>query len=362
MDTARVSLLEIEQLSSEKCSEKRRELLRRVTDLFFVTEAHQSEDERETFGTVMDRVAFELELEARAELAERMSDARSAPRGLLRKLATDDITVAKPVLERSTCLTQEDLAEIAAEKGQDHLLAISGRKDLSEKITDVLVSRGDRQVLSKVVRNESARFSRQGFSTLANRGDSSVGEHMLKRGDLPKELLDEVKERVKEKPKEEFAGHAVPVASRDLDAIVDSKAQRFAAVPRGKGERRPLSDEVAHLHRTGRLDETMVASFARSQRLDDSIHAVALLTGLDQAMVEHCLFEADLAALGVLCKSHKFNKGTFAALLQLRVLEDRLPGTAVIGAMQRYDLLTEDNAQRVMRFLKVRLSTEATNH
>jgi len=50
-------------------------------------------------------------------------------------------------------LTTPDLIDIAARKSQPHLLAISNRSSLSEDLTDVLIERGDREVISKLAEN-----------------------------------------------------------------------------------------------------------------------------------------------------------------------------------------------------------------
>jgi len=101
MPNAHSCLTDIESLSNETSSEKRREVLHRVTDLFFHTTEQQEPGDVNAFGNVMERIAYELEIEARAELSERLSKADKAPRQLIRRLAVDDIAVAKPVLERS---------------------------------------------------------------------------------------------------------------------------------------------------------------------------------------------------------------------------------------------------------------------
>ena len=63
---------------------------------------------------------------------------------------------------------------IARARGQDHLLAISKRDTLSERVTDVLVNRGDQVVVRSVAGNDGARFSEGGLTRLLDkaRGDA----------------------------------------------------------------------------------------------------------------------------------------------------------------------------------------------
>ena len=87
---------------------------------------------------------------ARAKLAGRLAPVRHAPAGVVRMLAFDDnIEVARPVLSASECLNDSDLIANANSKSQQHLAArYRNAGNLSEDVTDVLVTRGDEQVVS----------------------------------------------------------------------------------------------------------------------------------------------------------------------------------------------------------------------
>src|SRR6185295_6186873 len=79
----------------------------------------------------------------------------------------------------------------ANKHGQQHLLAIAQRRALSEAVTEVLVVRGDREVISSVARNEGARFSGATFRALVARssGDDELAVHVGARRDLPRQHL-----------------------------------------------------------------------------------------------------------------------------------------------------------------------------
>src|SRR5436305_286858 len=83
----------------------------------------------------------------------RLARVPNAPAGVIRMLAFDAaIEVARPGLRGYERLAEHDLVANASSKGQLHLAAISERTSLSEAVTDVLVARGDRQVVHTVVR------------------------------------------------------------------------------------------------------------------------------------------------------------------------------------------------------------------
>src|SRR6202034_4592370 len=82
---------------------------------------------------------------------------------------------AAPVLSLSERLDDETLIETARHKSQAHLMAISTRKVLSGAVTDVLVQRGNDEVVQSTVNNPGAEFSDHGFTRLVNRADGNDG-------------------------------------------------------------------------------------------------------------------------------------------------------------------------------------------
>jgi len=135
-----------------------------------------SEDEIWTFGEVIGRLADEIEVAARAQLAKRLARFDRAPVNIIHKLAFDDeIEVAGPVLRESERLEPYALIANVCLKGQTHMLAITQRKSIDESVTDVLVTRGNQEVVQSVVNNNGARLSEFGFLHMIQRaeGDSS---------------------------------------------------------------------------------------------------------------------------------------------------------------------------------------------
>jgi uncharacterized protein (DUF2336 family) len=92
------------------------------------------------------------------ETRERAADAGEAARG------ETEIRIAGPI-SRSPLLDDPTLVDIARGRGQEHLAAISGRATLSPSVTDVIVRRGDRDVVRNVAANAGAQFSEYGYQT-----------------------------------------------------------------------------------------------------------------------------------------------------------------------------------------------------
>ncbi len=355
MQNTQSCLIELEALSSETSSDKRRDILCRVTDPFFLTAERQTPDNITTFGNVMERIVYELEVEARAELSERIAEFDKAPRQLVRRLATDDIAVARPVLERSRLLTDKHLIQIAKTRGQTHLHAISSRPELTAPVTDIIVERGESPVLVQVTKNKGAAVSQRGLGTLAQKAstDGALLTVLGKRNDLPPDLMNEIKQRVTQKIKSEMAGKYSPSDMADLDTLVDESAAKLDL----DGFRKS-NDEMQDRANNHRLTEDDILKLARSRKLSETVHALSVLTGLDDRMISHYLIKADIAALGVICKANGFKAPTFLTLIQTRVGNNGIAARDVAQAMREYDSLSVGNVKRTLRFLKVRASVK----
>src|ERR687888_282456 len=93
--------------------------------------------------------------ESRARALWHTTDLLIAGRYCEEDVATfgDEIEVAGPVLRESERLDNEALVANASTKSQAHLLAISQRRSIAENVTDVLVRRGNQEVVNSVARN-----------------------------------------------------------------------------------------------------------------------------------------------------------------------------------------------------------------
>jgi uncharacterized protein (DUF2336 family) len=138
---------------------EQKRILERVADLFAAGSRGYSSKQIALFDDVLQKLCTDIEVKARARLARRLAHVENAPPQLVRSLAFDDaIAVAEPILIHSQQLSDADLVENAATKSQDHLFAIAQRLRLSERVTDVLVERGNRRVIHKVAANGGALF------------------------------------------------------------------------------------------------------------------------------------------------------------------------------------------------------------
>src|SRR6202165_4594297 len=171
---------------------RRAEAARRIAELFLQGAENFRSDHVALFDGVLIDLVPHTEIAARADLAERLSVLANAPRALVGQLAREDeISIAGPLLRRSPVIDEAELIEIARAKGQGHLLAMSERPRLSPDLTDVIVRRGDRDVVRRAAGNAGAEFSQAGYSTLIKRAgqDGVLTLKVGQRDDLSSQQL-----------------------------------------------------------------------------------------------------------------------------------------------------------------------------
>jgi len=157
-------------LAKETSSEKRRELLRQITDVFLAPPVSARTDrESALFDEIVGAVASDLETQVRVELARKIARSRAPLGRTARRLAMDEIDVARPVIEESGALTESDILDVIQNKSQDHLLAVTKRPDIGEVVSSALVERGEDRVVVSLLENRTARIDRATFERVASR-------------------------------------------------------------------------------------------------------------------------------------------------------------------------------------------------
>jgi uncharacterized protein (DUF2336 family) len=349
---------EVEEAIASGDPIKRVDTLRRMTNLFLDQAPNLREAHVTVFDEVILRLARDLEFKARVELSERLADVGNAPRKVVRDLAFDtDINVAGPVLERSSRLDDDDLVTIAHDRGQDHLFALSRRPTLSERVTDILVDRGDRRVVRSVAGNEGARFSERGFSQLVNkaRDDADLQNILTRRSDIPPRRMEELvaiaREKVRETLREEFAhtGDAVDAAVDDVAAVVAGTGQAKVVV----SDFEAALELVRQRARSGGLTEQDVVEWIKVGKIEEALAAISHLANVPVQMVARAYHATHYDPLLFIVRSVKFGWGTFKLLLTLKA--GRQPSSDVIkSAFDSFQQLSVQTAQRVVRFTAVR--------
>src|ERR1043166_2058665 len=309
---------EIEDALSMQPAAKRDEALWRITDLFAAGASRYAEEHVGLFDDVIGRLAATIEADARAKLARRLAPIANAPAKVSRKLAADaDIAVAEPLLRQSERLDDHDLLRTAAKHGQQHLLAIAQRRALSEAVTEVLVVRGDREVVRSVAQNQGARFSSAGFRALVARssGDEELAVHVGTRHDLPRQHLLKLIEAASSTVRQKLAAADPETAATVREGLAEIDAGLRAATRRASTDYASARAEVEAMHGAALLDEKQVCAFADMGQFEHTAVAISLLTEAPIDVVERAMLDDNPDMAVILAKVADFSWSTTHCIL-----------------------------------------------
>lgn len=336
---------------------RRGEIARAISELFFRDSAKLRPELIDLFDNLLVDLVPHAELASRVDLAERFSLLNNAPRHLVSQLAREnEIAVAAPVLRRSPVLDDAALLEIARLKGQGHLLAMTERPALSAAITDVLVERGDRDVVRRAAANAGAVFSPGSYSELIKRAaqDGVLTLRIGQRSDLSGENLKQLLDGTLDVIRRRLSSVVNPV--RQIEIKRAMAAIEEATQP--PGPRRDFSGAqrtVLALHRGGHLGESALLSFAKANKYEESIASLSAMSGVRLSILDRLIAGDRYDPILILGRVLNLGWPTVRALILLWHGPHRTPADADIeAARMNFTRLMPATAERVVNFWRNR--------
>lgn len=349
--TASAELMaELDDVINDRSPARRVEILRQVASLFLSNVDHLDAAQIDVFDDVLVRLMERAEPRTLAKLSSELSGLALAPKDAIRKLAFhEDASVAVPVLRKSVRMSELDLIEIANIRGQEHLLAISGRNALSESLSDLLVMRGDTVVRGTLVQNLGARFSKTTYATLVRDAerDDSLTEKLGLRPDIPDGLLRDLVTNARSKVRARVLQSVPRDMQEGLKAAI-AAAEQTAARPKPV-DYIESQRQMVELNRAGKLNDQSVNRFAVKREYVSVIAALSFLTAVPIEAIERLVGNAQLDGLIVACKAARLNWST-----TMMVIHNR-PGCALASKLQfergreMFDTMALSTAQQTIR-------------
>ncbi|HEY0927853.1 DUF2336 domain-containing protein [Brevundimonas sp.] len=361
-DTSAVSRLpDLIALAEEGSSEKRRALLRELTEHFFGAPTRTSTED-DLYGAVLAKLADDMEIAVRTELSARFANAPDAPHALIRRLANDEAAVAGAVLAHSPVLTDEDLLGVVRHHGQDHLRAVSARPSVSEAVSDVIVERGDDETLGTLLRNDGARLSRKASEAAVERAKANPALHeaTVSRAGLPADLLNDMYFVVEARLRSQILEQNARMDPVLLDAALAAGRTRVAtddgALPADYSE---CLAYVEELKAAGQLTPRMLARFLRSGSKTSFLIALAQLSDIDFHTARQIVERRELDALAVVCKAADLDRALFLTYAVVLLNDDGDAMAKAHAYARMYAELSREAALRTLRFWRMRRGAQA---
>lgn len=350
---------ELEAAVNGGSSERRVNILRQVTDLFLSDADRLNASQIDVFDDVLMKLIERVEARALAQLSTRLAVVAAGPKQSIHQLAFhEDASVAVPVLEKSNCLSDGDLIEIASCRGQQHLMAISVRKTLNEAVSDVLIERGDSNVVQSLAQNSGARFSATGYSWLVDRAGSNEGlaEKLGLRLDIPVGLLRDLLAKASDAVRARLLKAAPPEMLERIRSAIDSVVEEIRGKPARPIDYTAAEAAVLALNRAGNLNDHAVNRFAIDENFKNVTAALSLLSAVGIDAIEPLLRNGRLEGLIVACKAARLSWSTTNMIIRNRPDCAAPTKLELQQGKEVFDTLSLSAAQRTIRFWSARES------
>ncbi len=354
----------VETSLDHRRADKRGRILREVVDLFLDRPQDYTGAQLELFERVIFKLVDQVDLEVRAHLSQQLAPGAHTPPQIARHLASDsEISVAGPMLSQSPRLDDEFLVESAKTKSQEHLRAISARKSIAPRITDVLVDRGDRMVVLTLAGNSGAKFSERGQSTLLDRAcdDAQLAHAVWCRPDIPRPqllaLLDKASAAVRQQLVAEgqisSGSHAHEIANvvQEANRRLRSDSQAISS-----GYFRARQRVAAMQQRSG-LSEQALLGFIHEQCFEEVVVALAEMSGLVATDIERMLVEKTHDRLMIVAKALGLSWNVVAELVAMNQSPPTTP-EALERLRYRYLSIPQQTATRTLQFHQMRAKAQ----
>ncbi len=347
----------LKDLASESSSEKRRELLRSITDLFLGDPCERSDAECMLFDDVVGAVVKDMQASVKAELAEKLTKSKAPVHNTLRTFAMDeDINVARPVLENSSILSDDDLIEIVTSRTQEHIMAISKRAGVSEKVSDAIVDHGTEAVIASLLENSTAQIGRESMEKVADKAQKSalLQKSFVGRDDVPLDLLNELVMLVENDLRNEIMKRFEGVSEQELDAAL-ARSRRLVRKNFGKQsrEQKLAEAELDNIQKREALGIGHLHRFIQANQISNFCETLHRLSGIGYASAHGIYMKRDIDGLAFVMKALDAPLQSFATI-----------AAYVAGKKDAVNMVTEyaavyrdvspQAAARALRFWKVR--------
>ncbi|MEM6665734.1 MAG: DUF2336 domain-containing protein [Pseudomonadota bacterium] len=343
-------LVNFENLDGDAARGKSGLLLAHVADLLKLTSDQCSEEQLDTYDTVLLKLAERVEVEARIELARKLAPLARAPRAVIRRLAGDQIEVAEPVLTESPVLDDIDLVYLVENQTGGHCAAIARRTVVSETVSGAIVSRGDDQALRVLAANAGASFDTSTAEKLVGwaGSDKALLALLNKRGDLPTsaigQAVDNAARSLGDKLKADGQHDA---AARLEDASELVKDRLLKRLSPGEYDFKGAMETVNMLARQGALTADVVSEYAAR---DDFAHAaagVSILIGRPIGSTVALMSDSNTGPFILAAKACALGEHCVSALLACGPWRQKLTRERRARALRQYERLPATAACRI---------------
>ncbi len=345
-------------MAREGTRQSRQILAENVLDLVISQDGRLSDRERALSDQVLTRLVQDMELQVRQQLAARIAELPQAPEGLVTLLAKDDISVARPLLQRSMLLSDTALIEVVLMRTREHQLCIAMRSVVSEGVSDALVEHAvEPDVLEALIGNPNAAISSSAMAYLVaeSRRFDQFQDPLLSRADLPAELAHRmfwwVSAQLRQKILNEFN-----IEEYELDPVLEDGTQAILTAVDAERKKTITVRAVelaTALHQEEQLSVEILINMLRKQKIPAFCAGLSHLSGISFESIQRIVLDKDITPFAILSKAVKFGEAHFSTMALLLLQshnKNRQSTNQLRNVLELFRKISSDQAQITLKY------------
>lgn len=348
-------LNQLAKLAEVDSSEKRRELMTGIADLFISNSDTVNDNESVLFGDILTKLLNVMDEQGKLEISTEFSTQDNAPKSFAMALAQESAIVATPMLTHSTVFTDADLVHISENTDTHHRLAISSREIISSVVTDSLIGFGEDTVLQSIVINKGADISNDGLRKMVEHAqdDQRLASHLVQRTNIFDQLKS-VLPTMSDSAQGKFSQVLQSKSPEDLEKLMQSANQEMAKDRLGKKvDSIQAKSEVTAINNGKAAKDDVIIGFAQKDKPLKIATIFASFAKMEEKYVANSILQFNSDALVVLCKSADVSLEAVREIGKMRCRILKIPSSSVDKLVDDYENMDLEASQRTMRFVKL---------
>jgi uncharacterized protein (DUF2336 family) len=343
-------------LARDKSQGARNKLVENIKDLFLTDEGRLNEHERALMSDILSKLIASVEADLRQSLAETLATSGIDLPAVVLHLANDDAAIARPLLERSRLIQDQDLIAIVRMRTDEHRIAIAIREGVSADVSEALVEYGDEDVVETLLKNDDAEISVKAMEYLVaeSRRVDKFQEPLINREELPSDLAYKMYWWVSAAMRKRI------VTEFDVDEIVFDnvlqKATEEALAVKVDSDNTIAKAQqlVRRMHASEELTVDFLLQSLRQQRIPVFVAGIAELSKIDYETSWQVFSDKNCESLAIMARSIGVSKSDFTTMYLLltkaRDGSETRPTSELNTILKLFDSVTESNAKGALQF------------
>ena len=263
-----------------------------------------------------------------------------------------DIEVARPLLEFSKVLSDDDLIDIVSSTSEDHRIAIAGRDAVGERVGDAIVEHGGKDSVDRLVKNEAAELGDFALGKIVEQAenDARLANNLRGRKDIDWTKVSSAIGTAGQRVLDKLALTARPT---EANAMSNAKAIAYGRLKNRAGfsaqEWRLAWNQVKALADREQIDMRTLARFARFGYGHHVASSLTMMLNVPSEVLLKWLSTQDYVAVTISLRAMGMDPDLVGAVFAALPWRDAPSKDDVEQVLQRFEALSSDEARGIFR-------------